>query len=254
MAGTPSPHPLDARDSSVKELWGKLDDVCRDVESIKKKFAEVEVIRHTVSTTHDTVKSEMNKMKEESAAVNKRIMAKMEKIHDYLTGEIDAARERPRSSKFEWQVKNFSKLKGEMRRAKLVILQRQLLRGHPWLQDVPRRSFQREERKGQGQPQRLRVHHQGPLHGPYDRTLQWPYMRCSTFVVVDQKTNMHHKMAEIGPEELGSKHEHCFQRPTDGHNEGIGFTALMPLEELEDLQKGYLINDSFLLHFITYDI
>lgn len=95
MAGVPSLHSRDAEDSSISKFRRKLDDVGREVKEIKNKFADFEGIQSTVSALQDTIKSEMKKMRDESEAVNQRIMVKIEKIHNYLKGESDAGKERP---------------------------------------------------------------------------------------------------------------------------------------------------------------
>ncbi|KAH9384004.1 TNF receptor-associated factor 1-like [Haemaphysalis longicornis] len=237
---------LEAGDSSISELQSKLQDVCREVEEVTDRFAELRTIKSTVRALQDTVKTEMKKMREESAAVDKRIMMKIEKIHDFLTSESDATSECPRPSKFEWQVKNFSKLKDQMLKGdSKSIFSENFYVGINGYKMYLGAHFAAKNAKGKVS---LSIYAY-ITKGPHDRSLQWPYSRRSTFVIVDQKTNAHHKAAEVVPGEL--QQEHCFQRPVNGPNEGAGFTAFMPLEELEDPEKGYLVNDSFLVHFIT---
>ncbi|KAH9377449.1 hypothetical protein HPB48_007052 [Haemaphysalis longicornis] len=251
LAGTPTSQSPGAEGRSISELLRKIEDVCREIKAIKDHFADLEDIRNAVSAIQDTVKSELKKMREEIAAVNKRIMMKVDKIHNYLTGESDITKERSHSSKFAWQVNNFSKFKDQMLsgKAKPFYSDNFYVGTHGYKMYL---SAHLAEKNSKGQVS-LSVY----MHitkGPYDRTLQWPYSKRSTFVVVDQKSNQHHWAAEVVPEELGRKQEHCFQRPRNGPNKGIGFTAMMPLEDLEDPRKGYLVNDSFLVHLITYDI
>lgn len=251
MAGTPSPRSLDAKDSSNSELRSKLADVRREVKEIKDNFTDLEAIRSTLSVVQDTVKSELKKMREETEELNKRIMIKIERIHDYLNGESETGMERHRPSKFVWPVKGFSKLKDQMLKCKAKsFFSDNFYVGINGYKMYLGAHFAEKNNKGKIS---LSIY-MYITKGPNDRTLQWPYRRRSTFVVVDQKNNLHHKMAEIVPEELGRKQEHCFQKPTNGPNKGIGFTALMPLDELEDPEKGYLMNDSFLVHFITCDM
>lgn len=235
----------------IHEVREKLDDVCREVKSLKENFAEFESIRSTVNAVQETVKNEMKKMREDSAVANKRIVTKIEKIQSYLKGRIDNIEERFRSSKFIWHVTNFAKLKEQVLDGKTksffsddfyVGIQgyKMYLGGH----------FSEKDDKGRTC---LSVYVY-ITKGPYDPTLEWPYRRRSTFIIVDQKSNSYHKMAEIVPEELGPDLEHCFQRPKDGENEGIGYTAIMTLEDIEDPDKGYVVNDAFVIHFITCEM
>ncbi|KAL1476985.1 hypothetical protein MTO96_017854 [Rhipicephalus appendiculatus] len=232
----------------ISEVREKLDDVCREVKWLKENFAEFEAIRSTVRAVQDTVKNEMKKMREDSAIANKRIVTKIEKIQSYLKGRIDSIEDRFRSSKFAWQVNNFSKLKEQVLEGKAksffsddfyVGIQgyKMYLGGH----------FAEKDEKGNIC---LSVYVY-ITKGPYDPTLQWPYRRRSTFVIVDQKNNTYHKIAEIVPEDLGKELEHCFQRPKDGENEGIGYTAIMTLDDIENPENGYVVNDSFIISFIT---
>ncbi|KAG0445180.1 hypothetical protein HPB47_018824 [Ixodes persulcatus] len=235
----------------ISEVREKLDDVCREVKSLKNSFAEFDVIRSTVSAVQDTVKIEMKKMREDSAIANKRIVTKIEKIQSYLKGRIDSIEDRFRSSKFVWHIKNFSKLKEQVMDGKAksffsddfyVGIQgyKMYLGGH----------FAEKDDKGKTC---LSVYVY-ITKGPYDPTLEWPYKRRSTFVIVDQKSNTYHKIAEIVPEELGIDLEHCFQRPKDGENEGIGYTAIMSLEDIENPENGYVVHDSFVINFITCEV
>lgn len=232
----------------ISEVREKLDDVCREVKWLKENFAEFEAIRSTVRAVQDTVKNEMKKMREDSAIANKRIVAKIEKIQSYLKGRIDSIEDRFRSSKFAWHVKNFSKIKEQVLEGKAksffsddfyVGIQgyKMYLGGH----------FAEKDDKGNIC---LSVYVY-ITKGPYDPTLQWPYRRRSTFVIVDQKSNTYHKIAEIVPEDLGKELEHCFQRPKDGENEGIGYTAIMTLDDIENPENGYVVDDSFIITFIT---
>ncbi|KAK8785733.1 hypothetical protein V5799_007898 [Amblyomma americanum] len=235
----------------IREVREKLDDVCREVKSLKENFAEFEAIRSTVNAVQETVKNEMKKMREDSAVANKRIVTKIEKIQSYLKGRIDSIEDRFRSSKFVWHVKGFSKLKEQVLEGKAksffsddfyVGIQgyKMYLGGH----------FAEKDDKGKTCLS-LYVY---ITKGPYDPTLEWPYKRRSTFVIVDQKNNTYHKIAEIVPEELGPDLEHCFQRPKDGENEGIGYTAIMSLDDIENPENGYVVNDSFVINFITCEV
>lgn len=235
----------------ISEVREKLDDVCREVKSFKDSFAEFEVVRSTVNAFQDTVKSEMKKMREDSAIASKRIVAKIEKIQGYLKGRIDSIEDKFRSSKFIWQIKNFHKLREQAIEGKAksffsddfyVGIQgyKMYLGGH----------FAEKDDKGKTC---LSVYVY-ITKGPYDPTLEWPYKRRSTFIIVDQKNNTYHKIAEIIPEELGPELEHCFQRPKEGENEGIGYTAIMSLDDIENPDNGYVVNDTFVIHFITCEI
>ncbi|KAH9362925.1 hypothetical protein HPB48_014293 [Haemaphysalis longicornis] len=236
---------------TISELRLKLDDVCRELKVIKDALDDLEDIRNTVSALQETVRVEMKKMREESAAISKRILMKVDKIHHYLTGESEPAKDQPRWSKFEWRVENISKLKEQMLggKAKYFYSENFYVGSHGYKMYL---GATLAEKNCKGKVC-LSVYTY-ITRGPYDRTLQWPYRRRSTFVVVDQKTNHHHKVAEMVPQELGRKQEHCFRRPKSGPNEGIGFTSLISLEDLEDPEKGYLFKDSILIHFITSDV
>ncbi|KAH9381312.1 hypothetical protein HPB48_011740 [Haemaphysalis longicornis] len=251
VQGPTNPQSSGADARTISELRRKLDDVCREVKAIKDALADLEDIRNTISALQETVRTEMKKMREESAAISKRILLKVDKIHHYLTGESEPAKDQPRSSKFEWRVPNFSKLKEQMLggKAKYFYSDNFYVGSHGYKMHL---GATLAEKNCKGKVCLSVYTH--ITRGPYDRTLQWPYRRRSTFVVVDQKTNRHHKVAEMVPQELGRKQEHCFQRPKSGPNEGIGFTALLSLEDLEDPEKGYLMKDSFLVHFITSDV
>lgn len=232
----------------IREVREKLDDVCREVKSLKDSFADLDVIR---STVQDTVKSEMLKMREDTAVANKRIVTKIEKIQSYLKGRIDSIEDRFRSSKFVWHVKNFSKLKEQIAEGKpksffsddfYVGIQgyKMYLGGH----------FADKDDKGRTC---LSVYVY-ITKGPYDSTLEWPYRRRSTFVIVEQKNNTYHKIAEIIPEDLGPDLEHCFQRPKESENEGIGYTAILSLEDIENPVNGYVNQDGFVINFITCEV
>ncbi|XP_077564802.1 TNF receptor-associated factor 1-like [Haemaphysalis longicornis] len=250
VQGTTIPQSPGADARTISELRRKLNDVCREVKAIKDALADLEDIRNTVSALQETVRNEMKKMREESAAISKRILLKVEKIHHYLRGESEPTKDQPRSSKFEWRVQNF-KLKEKMlaAKAKYFCSDTFYVGSHGYKMHL---GATLSEKNSKGKVCLSVYTH--ITRGPYDRTLQWPYRRRSTFIVVDQKSNHHHKVAEMVPQELGRKQEHCFQRPKGGPNEGIGFTALLSLEELEDPEKGYLMKDSFLVHFITSDM
>ncbi|KAH9365156.1 hypothetical protein HPB48_021630 [Haemaphysalis longicornis] len=194
------------------------------------------------------VKTEMKRVREESAAIAQRILLKVDKIHHYLTCESGPAKDQPRSSKFEWRVENFSKLKEQMLggKAKYFYSDNFYVGSHGYKMHL---GATLAEKNSKGKVCLIVYTH--ITRNPYDRMLQWPYRRRSTFVVVDQKTNRHHKVAEMVLQELGRKQDHCFQRPKSGPNEGIGFMALL---SLEDPEKGYLMKDSFLVHFTTCDV
>ncbi|XP_077539766.1 TNF receptor-associated factor 1-like [Haemaphysalis longicornis] len=249
VVGTTNPLSLEAGDSNISELRSKLANVCREVEEVQDRFAELGAIKSTLRALQDTVKTEVKKMREESAAVDKRIMMKIEKIHDFLKSESDVTRDRLPPSKFEWQVKNVSKLKDQMLKGDVKsFFSDNFYVGINGYKMYLGAHFAAKNGKGKVS---LSIYAY-ITKGPHDRSLQWPYSRRNTFVIVDQRTNAHHKAAEVVPGEL--QLEHCFQRPGNVPNEGTGFTAFMPLEELEDPDKGYLVNDSFLVHFITCDM
>ncbi|XP_077557042.1 TNF receptor-associated factor 1-like [Haemaphysalis longicornis] len=251
VAITPNFKFLAAENRSISDLRSKLDEVCREVELIKNNLADLEAILSTLSALQYEVRNEMKKMREEASAVNKRILMKIEKIHNFITGESDTGKERPRSSKFDWHVNSFSKLKDQMLKGKAKsFFSENFYVGIHGYKMYLGANFAEKNVKGKIS---LSIYAY-ITRGPYDRTLQWPYRRRSTFIIVDQKTNSHHKVAEVVPEDVSRKLRHCLQRPKNGPNEGIGFTAMISLEELEDPEKGYLMNDSFLVHFIAYDV
>lgn len=245
MAATPRPQ---FEDNAIKELKSEIEDVSHEVREINDRFAKLGAIRNRLSAIHETAKAEMKKMREESEAVEKRIMMKIEKIHDYLTDKSGDERTRP--SMFEWNVKNFSRLKDHMLKGKAKpFFSEKFYVGINGYKMYLGAHFAAKNETGKDS---LSIYTY-ITKGPFDQALQWPYSRRSTFIIVDQMNNLHHKVAEIVPEKYGRDQEHCFQKPGSGPNEGAGFTAMMPVEELEDPEKGYLVNDSFLVHFITSD-
>ncbi|KAH9365160.1 hypothetical protein HPB48_021626 [Haemaphysalis longicornis] len=247
VQGTTIPQSSGADARCISGLRLKLDDVCRALKVIKDALADLEDIRNTVSTLRETVKTEMKRVREESAAIAQRILLKVDKIHHYLTCESGPAKDQPRSSKFEWRVENFSKLKEQMLggKAKYFYNDNFYVGSHGYKMHLG--ATLADNSKGKV----CLIVYTHITRNPYDRTLQWPYRRRSTFVVVDQKTNCHHKVAEMVPQELGRKQKHCFQRIKSGPNEGIGFTALI---SLEDSEKAYLMKDSLIVHFTTCDV
>ncbi|XP_077528208.1 TNF receptor-associated factor 1-like [Haemaphysalis longicornis] len=251
VQGTTIPQSSGADARSISGLRLKLDDVCRELKVLKDALADLADIGNTVSALQEMVKTEMKRVREESAAIAQRILLKVDKIHHHLTCASELAKDQPRSSKFEWRVKNFSKLKEQMLggKAKYFYSDNFYVGSHGYKMHL---GATLAEKNSKGKVFLIVYTH--ITRNPYDRMLQWPYRRRSTFVVVDQKTDRHHKVAEMVPQELGRKQDHCFQRPKSGPNEGIGFTALLSLEDLADPGKGYLMKDSFLVHFTTCDV
>ncbi|KAH9381320.1 hypothetical protein HPB48_011748 [Haemaphysalis longicornis] len=216
VVGTTNPLSLDAGDSNITELRSKLANVCREVEEVKDRFAELGAIKSTLRALQDSVKTEVKKMREESAAVDKRIMMKIEKIHDFLKSESDVARQRLPPSKFEWQVKNLSKLKDQMLKGDAKsFFSDNFYVGINGYKMYLGAHFAAKNGKGKVS---LSIYAY-ITKGPHDRSLQWPYRRRNTFVIVDQKTNAHHKAAEVVPGELQLEHllPEARERPQRGN-------------------------------------
>lgn len=89
--------------------------------------------------------------------------------------------------------------------------------------------------------------------GIFDAMLVWPYRRRSVFVLEDQATGKNNKQHTINPDRIKPEFQRCFQRPKErGANAGYGNPRFMAIEDLENLEKGYVKDNSIVISFTSF--
>lgn len=90
--------------------------------------------------------------------------------------------------------------------------------------------------------------------GSFDTSLSWPYSLKTSFILVDHiNGGSYNVQGDVCPESEGDEWGHCFRKPRPGEdNEGFGFSQFISLDDLSNPEHGYVVDNSFTVHFVTH--
>ncbi|XP_071482550.1 uncharacterized protein [Diadema antillarum] len=91
------------------------------------------------------------------------------------------------------------------------------------------------------------------MRGPYDAVVPWPFKEKITFQLVNQADPVNRSIVEsFRPDPTSSS----FKRPTSDRNIGAGCPLFVKIQQVEDLNQGFLKDDILYLKIIsqTYDV
>jgi hypothetical protein len=84
------------------------------------------------------------------------------------------------------------------------------------------------------------------MRGDFDAILRWPFPFKVSFRLIDQSTlnnDQRQIIDPVGPEERSN----CFQRPVSDMNEAYGFKRFLSIEEFEQNQRFFVVDDSMFI-------
>ncbi|XP_071490776.1 TNF receptor-associated factor 3-like [Diadema antillarum] len=86
------------------------------------------------------------------------------------------------------------------------------------------------------------------MRGPYDAVQPWPFKEKITFQLVNQADPINRSIVEsFRPDPTSSS----FKRPTSERNIGAGFPLFVKIQQVEDLNQGFLKDDTLYLKIIS---
>lgn len=84
------------------------------------------------------------------------------------------------------------------------------------------------------------------MKGPFDPLLRWPFQQKVTFLLKDQKGHAD-VVDAFRPEPTGES----FRRPTSLMNVASGSPKFLPLTDLDDPNRGYVVDDVMFVKIIV---